>query len=155
MILLFLFNLIFYLLFVKKLTHKVEDLSQVYRNKRLSLLKLDPNLGKAEGEIKRFKRLLLPSDKFTLTIDRIISEAKKNELDLKRIDYSPTSLKKEGLVEAAISFSAEGGYPQVKGFIYSLENFPNFLILKELGLDTKDKSQKRLSLNGRLVTYLR
>lgn len=115
-------------------------------------------LERLEKNIGFFHQLVPPIDRFSMLLGDLFDLAEKAGLSIHQISYRPEHDKESGYVRYGLNFSVDGTYPDIKKFLYLLENAERILIIQNIavvGRATEQSASARVSLTIDLVTYFR
>jgi len=107
-------------------------------------------------DLQKFRALIPPKTEFTALIRELFLLADAAGLDINQINYDPKPVAGRNLLDYALDFLVVGDYPQIKQFIYSLEQSERLIIIESIALSGgKDTDEGRVALNLRLSTLFR
>ena len=143
---------------VARLQQKKLDLQQELRERQQQESEAGLPLSAAERidkDLQRFYQLIPAKQSFSEFIGDLFAAAQQAGLTITAINYQPEPIAEMNLLKYALSFSVSGGYPQLKHFIYQLENSPRILIIDRISLSGSNNAQgsgNSVSLQMELTT---
>jgi len=117
------------------------------------LERLTSKLACTRSDVERvFDETLSSKEKRLTAIQRELRLlAKERNLDPDLISYSAATVRQTDLVKLSIAFPLEGPYETLEGFIASVEESKNFLIVEDVSMQESQGKTLRLAIS--LVTY--
>ena len=113
---------------------------------------------RAESELKTFYGQVLPvslSAANRATYLPIAQSVRKNNLRMARWASQPATIRESDLEKLEITFTVEGGYEDIRRFIYDVETAPAFVVIDSLEIEQGRDAGKPVVLQLGLSTYFR
>lgn len=110
-------------------------------------------LERARSGVDAFKKGLPDEKRLTPVLEEVFLTAKKNGLKIPAGDYSPEMVKDADISRYMISFPVEGRYPQIKKFIYDLENMKHQLAIEEISMASSKETDGTIGLKIKISAY--
>jgi len=111
-----------------------------------------------ENNARVFKELIPPIDRFSGFVGELFDLAEKAGLPIHQISYHPEHDAASGYLRYGLNFSVDGDYPEIKKFLYLLENTERILIIQKIsvvGRSPEKGSSGGVSLTIDLATFFR
>lgn len=83
----------------------------------------------------------------------IFDIARKNGLNIPSGDYAPETVSEAGISRYTISFPVEGSYPEIKKFIYGIENMNVPVVVEDIAFSRSKGTSGAIELKIRLSVY--
>lgn len=107
---------------------------------------------RAASGVAAFKKTLPERKAISKILGEIFGAARGNGLKIDSGDYKPETVKDTDISRYTFSFLLEGGYAQVKRFIYDLESSRYPVVIEDISL-TGAKKGDAISLKMRVSIY--
>ncbi len=147
--LLFVGNILFYIISVRSQASEAASLEKTVS----SIIKeLGPDTRETGLMLAAFKKDLPREEGLTLVIGEIFKTARSNGLRITSGDYTPEIVKETEISRYSMDFPVEGGYHQIKRFIYDLETLKHPVSIDEVSLSTA-KEDGLIGLRLRVSIY--
>jgi Tfp pilus assembly protein PilO len=114
--------------------------------------------GRATEQLRRFYEEVLPPGQNAarrLTYLRLAQLARQADLRVTRRSQEQEVLRDSSLVRLDTTMVVEGGYDELREFLYQLETTPDFVVINDVSLAQKPDEEDALILNLDLSTYFR
>ncbi len=108
---------------------------------------------RAASEVAAFKKMLPRHRSISKILGEVFGAARKNGLKIGSGDYSPETVKDMDISKYTFSFNVEGGYAQVKKFIYELESSNYPIVIEEISLARAKDGGGAIALNMNVSIY--
>jgi len=109
----------------------------------------------AAAGVMEFKEKLPAAGKLTRVITEVFSVARRNGLNIPAGDYSSETTKESDISRYTISLPVEGRYPQIKRFIYEMENMRYMVAIEDITMTSGKASEGVIALKFRMSVYYR
>lgn len=109
-----------------------------------------------EKNLHLFNDLVPPQEQFSGLLGDLFSWAQEAGLKIDQINYQPEQGETTEFLRYGLNFSVEGGYTQIKKFIYLLEKSERILIIDNISLSSQaGRGERKSEVNLRiaLTTY--
>jgi len=106
-------------------------------------------------DLNKFKERIYSKSQFTKFIAELYEIAAKNRLEIGSIAYKPTFNKDYQLLQYVFNLSISGKYPQLKKFIYDLNQSGNLLHIDSLAFSNQASSADSVQLQLQITSYFR
>lgn len=160
---LFVGNVLFYVISVKPRWAEVESLRKSYislRDEESGLKKemsekvsLAESIRQAKLDMREFINNLPPDSATSKIRSELYRIAAKSGISISSVKYSLPDYKDDDLVKYDISFPVTGSYRKIRKFIYLLENMPYLMSINDLSLSSSKEGG--VSVNIKISTYLK
>ncbi|MBN1102833.1 MAG: hypothetical protein JXL84_05390 [Deltaproteobacteria bacterium] len=108
-----------------------------------------------QEDIRRFLDSLPERLTFPETTVEIFQALQRRGLPTISMTYRPESIPLKGLTKYSTSFTVNGPYAALKGFLADIQNSKNLFCIEGITLTNQSKGEELVSLNIRLAFYLR
>lgn len=112
----------------------------------------------AAADLERFYGEVLPADVAAarrLTHLKLSQMARDHGVNFQRSSSSPEQVRDSSLERLRVSYTLEGGYDDIRAFIYDIETAPDFLVIENVFLSEGQSEGAPLALTLDLSTYYR
>jgi type IV pilus assembly protein PilO len=109
----------------------------------------------AQKELALFRERVMDKKAFPSFLARVFETAQRNSLSLKQVNYKPTPIAGEGLLNYEIGFTVSGRYDSVKSFISELTRFREIVVIDSISLMNPSATEERIDLRVQMTTYLK
>lgn len=106
-------------------------------------------------DLNKFMERIYSKSQFTKFIAELYETAAKNRLDIGSIAYKPSLNKDYPLLQYELNLSVSGKYPQLKKFIYDLNQSGNLLHIDSLAFSNQGSSAETVQLQLQITSYFR
>lgn len=125
------------------------------------------NLRKGEGphprsgeegtadDIAAFMKRIPGEGKLTAVVRSVFNVARNNGLAIPAGEYSPQTVKDGDVSRYVMTFPVEGGYPNIKKFIYDVEMLRQMVAIEEITLKGGSTDSEAIRLNIKISVYYR
>ena len=113
-------------------------------------------LGRADDELHRFYRDVLPGDWTAarrITYLRLVQLAREHGLQPARTGSEPQANKDSALARLQMTMQLTGDYASIRRFIYDLETAPEFVVIENVALAQGSEANAPLVLTIEVSTY--
>ena len=161
-------NIAIYAAVVFPLGRQVTGLEQQFREMHETLRRANLDFqaaratvqGKQQADVSlaKFYSDVLPADLSTarrITYLRLAQIARQANVRLERGDNRIDPVKGSKLEKLSTTYTLSGDYRDVRRFIYSLETAPEFLVLENVALTSRDQGPRGLAVVIAIATYFR
>lgn len=149
LLLLFVGNIVFYIIFVRSQASEATSLEKTVS----SIIKeLGPDTRETALMLTAFKKDLPKEEELTLVIGAILKTARSNGLKITSGEYTPEIVKETEISRYTMDFPVEGGYHQIKRFIYDLETLKYPISIDEVSLSSA-REEGLIGLRLRVSIY--
>lgn len=152
----FLFNVLFYFIFVRPVGIDRDKQQRMYGEMRKVITGGDTREQRylqAGKDIEAFKFRLLKKEDEIKIIEEVATLSQRTSLTLKNARYSRKHMKEEGLWTYVMELPFEGRYKAIKDFLAELEGSSSVLCIERFKIARSKDGPLELSLT--LATYLR
>lgn len=116
---------------------------------RVNELRGSSGAERAASGVLAFKKRLPQRSELTRVLSEVFAIARRNGLKIEAGDYSPETVRDTDISRYTFSFPVEGGYGQIKKFIYDVEALRYPLVIEEIGLVSgKGDKKEDANVNG-------
>jgi Tfp pilus assembly protein PilO len=156
---LFLVNVIFYTVFIKKQRNQIDVLQQQYTKKRsVRATKKNGNMAlyvQAKKDLQFFKSQLLPKTTFADRVRELYDVLQRQNLSVSKMTYKPEKVESLNLWKYTTSFVVSGQYERLKGLIADIQNSSSLFCIEDFSISKKAKDKEHLNLRLKIATYFR
>lgn len=152
----FLFNILFYFVFVRPVSIDRDGQQRMYGEMRKVLTSRDTQEQRylqAGKDMETFRSRLLKKEDEIKIIEEVATLSQRTNLTLKNAHYSRKPVKEEELWAYGMDLPFTGQYKAIKDFLAEIEKSPSVLCVERLKIARSKDGPLELSLT--LVTYLR
>lgn len=110
------------------------------------------NLSKIKSDLEKFDLILPRHEEITRLIRELPVMAKKTGVKVSGVKYQPF-VKDEGYNRLYFSLPVEGGYSNIRRFIYEIETMRKIIWIERLAIRTSYSMRKELSIQLTMSTY--
>lgn len=147
--LLFVGNIVFYIISVRSQASEAASLEKTVST---IIKELGPDTRETGLMLAAFKKDLPKEEGLTLVISAILKTARSNGLKITSGDYTHEIVKETEISRYTMDFPVEGGYHQIKRFIYDLETLKHPVSIDEISLSSA-KEEGLIGLRLRVSIY--
>ncbi|CAN2042399.1 Type 4a pilus biogenesis protein PilO [Candidatus Magnetomoraceae bacterium gMMP-15] len=151
-------NLIFYIVFIKDLFNRIDELSLCYAQKRnTQIIRTDDNnlqYIQAKKNIEYFQNKLLPMSDFTKQIRELFDLLESYGLSTTKITFKPDKLPNLSLWKYTTNFTVSGQYSKLKSLLGDIQNSPSLFCIENLSLvNRSNEHEEHVDMNLTISTY--
>ena len=110
-------------------------------------------LAQAVSDIEVFTGRMPNEKGLPKALASIFDIARKNGLNIPSGDYAPETVSEAGISKYTISFPVEGSYPEIKKFIYGIENMNVPVVVEDIAFSRSKGTSGAIELKIRLSVY--
>lgn len=149
LLILFVGNIVFYFISVK---NQASEAASLEKTVSTIIKELGPDTRETGLMLAAFKKDLPKEEDLTLVVGAILKTARSNGLKITSGDYAPEIVKETEISRYTMDFPVEGGYHQIKRFIYDLETLKHPVSIDEISLSSA-KKEGLIGLRLRVSIY--
>lgn len=160
-LLLLVFNVGFYIFFIRGQQQQIRDLQARYSRQRAELAQFSKTFGGGElyakhvAVLEAFQNHLPQKIAFTEKAAEIDELLKKNGLRVEKMSFAPSEAKELGLWKYTTSLAVKGNYASLKAFLADLQNSPSLFAIERLWLENDPANKGALEMTLNISTFFR
>lgn len=152
-------NIIFYFFAVSSSCEKIGELQETYIKKRKTGA-INNNCKSrrfyaALKSIDAFREQLPAATRFFERIGDLDDVFKKNRLSASKMIFKPVKSKKISIWRYSTSFTARGGYADLRKMLSDLQSLPGLFCIERIALVNRSEDTEEIDMSLRLSTYFR